>query len=373
MNSLVFRQLLEDKRQQGLLRQRQVLEKGLVNFSSNDYLALSQSPGLAESYQQGFKRYPIGSGGSMLICGYHDSHKALEKAFSEFLEVDDSLLVSSGYTANLAITALLKQAEATCIIDKGVHASIYDGLQQAKVPFVRFQHNCLEDFNSTVLESPANAVVITEGIFSMSGQQAPLSQIAEKGIDLIVDEAHSFGILGHQGRGAVNQSGLSVEAVPLRVIPLGKAMAGQGAIIAGDKIWLDALQQVARSYIYSTGFSPAMAYGLQCALEQLADAEEARRHLGDLIQLFRECIKQSSLTWENSSSPIQQLQLGCPFKAMEVYHHLKQNGLLCLPMRQPTVSLKATGLRIILNASHQSEEVLRLFDLLQRWSVCQFI
>lgn len=352
---------------QGLYRQREVgcLQRQLINFSSNDYLSLASDPRIKRAYQLGFERYPTGSGGSMVVCGYHSTHKALERAFADALAVDDCILFSSGYAANLSVVGLLARFDTPILIDKMVHASIYDGLQLSDASFTRYLHNNVSDLSLKMQKMSGHPVVITESIFSMSGQCAPLAKIAEVAQELIVDEAHAFGVLGRQGLGAVIHHQLTQEDVPLRIIPLGKAFAASGAIVAGQRLWIDALLQSARPYTYSTAMSPACAYGLLETLERVRAADERRQKLSELIYYFRDAVKNSPLKWRDSWSHIQQLQLGCPERALFVANKLQEQSIICSPMRQPTVTLPETGLRIILNYHHQPEDIDSLFRCLR--------
>jgi 8-amino-7-oxononanoate synthase len=367
-----FKQHAVSLLRQGLYRQRQVTEAHdkFINFSSNDYLSLASDPHLKKAYQHGFERYPTGSGGSMMVCGYHPTHKALEQAFAEALKVDDCVLFTSGFAANLSVTALLARFDAHIFIDKMVHASIYDGLQLSGANFSRYLHNNLVDLQAKIKDAPNHSVLMTEGVFSMSGQCAPLTELAllgrEKTQGLIIDEAHSFGLLGHQGLGAVVEHQLTQNDVPLRIIPLGKAYAASGAIVAGQGVWIDALLQSARPQIYSTAISPAYAYGLLETLERVRGADQRRVKLGELVSYFRDAIKSSPLKWRDSSTLIQQLQLGCPEQALHFAERLREQSIICLPMRQPTVSRQDTGLRVILNYNHEPEHIDALFKCLHR-------
>jgi 8-amino-7-oxononanoate synthase len=359
--------------QAGLLRSRNVSDPTALDaicFDSNDYLSLTQDKRVATAYQEGFLHYPCGSGASMLVSGYHANHQAVERGFSDLLAVDECILFSSGYAANLAIMNLFSCIQIHCLIDKGIHASFYDGLKLSKVNFTRFKHNDLNDLSTKINGVNDNAVVLTEGIFSMSGQIAPLEQLAALSLstkkELFVDEAHSFGVLGVQGKGAVVCHGLSQNEVPLRVIPLGKAFAAQAAIVAGKNEWITALLQVGRSIIYSTAVSPALCYGLLKTLDIVVAADERRSKLFQLIEMFKEQVKNSPLTWTDSSTPIQQLQLGCPHLSLHYATQLRDAGIHCSAIRVPTVTLKATGLRIILNYKHQEEHIAALFTKLHQ-------
>lgn len=382
--------------QQGLHRQRRVsgADGGVINFSSNDYLSLTSDSRIKKAYQQGFEKYPAGSGGSVVVCGYHATHHALEKAFAEALNVDDCILFSSGYAANLSVMGLLARFDTHILIDKSVHASIYDGLQLSRAHYSRYLHNNVVNLAAKIAKvcSPLNTMprglstgsnnlveslgpedvrqaciaIVTEGTFSMSGQFAPLKEIAQLGHDLLVDEAHAFGILGPQGLGAVMQHQLTQAEVPLRIIPLGKAYGASGAVVAGHGVWIDALLQSARSHTYSTAMSPAIAYGLLETLEILRCADERRAKLIELVQYFRTAVASSPLKWRDSHSPIQQLQLGCSHRALHFADKLGEQSILCLPMRQPTVSQQDTGLRVILNYNHEPEQIDYLFKCLHQ-------
>lgn len=321
------------------------------------------------AYEKAYQQYPSGSGGSMLLSGYHPNHVALERAFSELLEVDACILCPSGYMANLAVTALLARLKALCIIDKAVHASVYDGLALSQAAYIRYTHNGLDDVRKKISAHPLDGVVMTEGVFSMSGQKAPLGEISAlcspHEIPLIVDEAHSFGVIGKQGAGLASLHGLSQKEVPLRVIPLGKACAGQGAIIAGQGDWIEALLQAGRSLIYSTSVSPALSAGLLYTLSIVMESEDRRAKLNELIALFKDQAKNTSLDFADSDTAIQQLRIGCPHRARYYAQALKQKGFVCSAIRAPTVTLKATGLRIILNYQHTFEQIKQLFTHLR--------
>lgn len=370
MLSHKLKQHLEMLIKQGLHRHRQISAEGMLNFSSNDYLSLASDPNIKKAYQRGFERYACGSGGASLVCGYHNAHQSLEKAFTEALKVDDCVLFSSGYAANLSVIYLLATFNSHILLDKGIHASIYDGLNVTGVQYSRYLHNNLADLATKLQKLPKNTVVMTESIFSMSGQCAPLAEISRLGQqfqhELFVDEAHAFGLRGHQGLGAVVEHQLTQNEVPLRVIPLGKAYAASGAIVAGQKDWIDALLQSARPYIYSTALSPAIAYGLLETLDIIRAADDRRAKLVDLIAYFRGAIAGSPLQWRDSSSAIQQLQLNCPHRALDYAKKLRERSINCIAMRQPTVSKQETGLRILLNYHHQEEQIDHLLECLHQ-------
>lgn len=370
MNTILLTRLrnsLYEAHASGLHRKRIASydNKAFLNFSSNDYLSLVSDPRVKKAYQAGYEHYPVGSGGSPLVSGYHAVHRQFERAFADALGVEDCLFFSSGYAANLGLMALLARLDALVFMDKASHASIYDGATLAGARFKRYRHCDIDDLKSKLVSNDST-VVFTESVFSMSGQIAPLAELDKLSIqhefELFVDEAHAFGVMGDEGLGLVNALNLTP---PLRVIPLGKAFAGSGAIIAGRKDWIDALLQSARSYIYSTAPSPALAYGLLGTLDIIRASDDRRSKLIQLIAYFREAIINSGLAWRDSTSAIQQLQLGCPHRAQVWFEALLKQSIICFPMRSPTVTKQETGLRVILNYHHQPEDIDRLFRVLQ--------
>lgn len=366
-----FQTYLSTLQEKGLYRSRYVNSKKKINFSSNDYLSLTNNATIKNAYQSGFKHYPAGSGGSMFVNGYSSIHEEFEKQVANALDVDQCVLFTSGYSANLSVINLLSRFLASIFIDKHVHASIYDGLNLSAIAYTRYAHNNIENLQLKLQKMPSansNRVLVTESVFSMSGQIAPLEQIAtlcqQYSTDCIVDEAHAFGLYGEQGLGAVVANHLTQKDVPLRIIPLGKAFAASGALVAGDGVWIEALLQFARPQIYSTAISPAIVYGLLKTFELVRTADRRRAHVFNLVRYFREAIGKSSLNWRDSCSPIQQLRLGCPHYAVEVSKKLHEKGIICMPMRLPTVSTIDTGLRVIINHDHQYEQIDYLFKTL---------
>lgn len=365
-------QSLEGIAKKGLYRSRSVMpiqDEG-INFSSNDYLSLTQESAIRSAYAEGYLNYPVGSGGSSLLSGYHSVHEHLEQAFARALNVEDCVLFTSGYAANLSIAAFLKNYNLPLLIDKAVHASIYDGISAYSLKFSRYCHNDLGDFFQRLKSLSSSTVIMTESIFSMSGEEPPLHDLAAaiENHDhlLFVDEAHGFGVLGPEGLGGVHKYALSQSVVPLRVIPFGKAMASSGAIIAGQKIFIEALIQSARPLIYSTAMSPAHAFGLLKTFEFIRQADDRRAHLFNLIAYFREKIIHSSFKFRDSCAPIQQLFLGSPFLSLNLAESLRSQGFFCSVIRQPTVSKKDTGLKIVLNYAHKFEDIDALFRCLAK-------
>lgn len=359
-------------KKKGLYRKRKIIkgDKPII-FNSNDYLGMSRAPDIKSAYIQGAKRCSVGSLGSMYMCGYHQRHQVVEEAFSRVLKVERSMLFTSGYMANLAITMLLGQMPWQVFIDKQIHASIYDGLKISGLRFSRFLHNNVQDLEKKISSFDNKKIILTESLFSMSGQKAPLESFATVGeyhnAGLIVDEAHAFGVFGEQGLGLTFKQERLLRQMPLRVISLGKAFASSGAIIAGDALWIESLEQCARSLIYSTAISPATAYGLEYTLDKICQAGKARQKLKRLVYHFNCKRKESAFHWQESQSQIQRLYLGCSHKAIQLSQYLYSKGVICSAVRPPTVALKESGLRIVLRADHSVEDIDAFFEAIEAW------
>jgi len=365
-----LKEFLKTLDQKGILRARSLntldSSKYQLCFCSNDYLGLSNRKDIREFYRDGFQQFATGSGASPLIAGYHPVHKALEEDFCTALNCEAGLLFSSGYTANLGVMALLGRLQINTLIDKAVHASMYDGLKLSSAKFSRYIHQDIETLRKKIVP---NSTVVTEGIFSMSGYQPDLRSIADITASnesvLFVDEAHSFGITGTEGLGSVNHAGLNEQKVPLRIIPFGKSFASMGAIVVGKKEWIEVLLQVARSCIYSTAISPAVAYGIRKSLHFIREADEHRAHLDALIEYFKNCRKVSGFEWSNSDTPVQRIKIGGYKQAALVHQYLQSSGINTQLIRYPTVNVSETSLRICLTVNHTFNAVDRLFDALE--------
>lgn len=342
-------------------------EAGCLDFQSNDYLKLAKNPILVSAYQEGFARFGASSSASPMLSGYQEAHEALESQFCSVFQMQDALLFSSGFAANLAIGRMLSAFSAYVVLDKASHASIYDGLDPHKALMQRFISNdelvLLGAQTKNTMQQPP--VLWLEGIYSMSGRSPNLTKLTQVFPEsmYIVDEAHSFGILGKQGLGFCEQERIPNEQILFRVIPFGKAMAGQGAIVLGSHDAIGTLRQFARSYIYSTAISAAHAFGLSCALKLVLSAHAQRQRL----QALQHTIQDHS-GGLNAQSPIVRVYCSHIDFAIELQSFLKNRKILVSLVRPPTVSMKELGLRMVLNAGHTEFDVLFLLNALSEYA-----
>lgn len=368
----------EKRQAQFLVRQRRVLTGrhpveikvngvSLLNFSSNDYLGLASHPDLVTELKQAADSHGVGSGASALVTGFRTEHQLLEQELAEFLQREKVLLCSSGYLANLAVATSLTGKGDTIIQDKLCHASLIDAARLSGAALSRYKH-----LDMVVLQrrlaavTSGNKLVVSDGVFSMDGDTAPLKDMAslcrEHNAWLAVDDAHGIGVCGPGGRGSVAAAGLDSRQVPILTGTLGKAFGCFGAFIAGSEKLIDHLVNEARSYIYTTAMPPALAASARAALRLVIADDWRREQLHSLIRHFREGAKQRGLVLMDSDSPIQPMVIGESRSTLKLAEGLQQQGYLVVAMRPPTVREGTSRLRITLTASHQVTQLDALLD-----------
>ena len=369
---------LNERAQQGLLRQRQTLQSGqgryitlhdqhYLNFSSNDYLGLAAKPFLIEAWQEGLDRWGAGSGASPLVTGYTEAHAQLEQTLAEWLQVESVLLFSTGFGANQAVIKALLQKEHIQYQDRLNHASLQEAGAQSSAKMLRFRHNDMAHLAS--LLQPRSGLIMSEGVFSMDGDQAPCQQLAElaanSGNWLMIDDAHGIGVLGEQGCGTLSQQGVAPDSVRIRMATFGKALGVAGAFVGGSRQLTDYLVNFARDYVYSTHMPPAQAHAISAAVAWVKQADDERAHLQALIQQFKAGIADLGLVAGESSTAIQPLIIGDADKAVAVANKLRERGLWITAIRPPTVPKGSARLRITLTAAHQPSDVSLLLNELK--------
>lgn len=353
----------------------------LLTFGSNDYLGLANHPAVAAALAEGAMHYGAGSGASHLVTGHSRAHDLLESRLGHFLSPNvpeaRALYFCSGYMANLSLLTALGDSQATIFADKLNHASLIDGALLAKAPLRRYPHGRL-DVLETQLQSCASPIklIVTDAVFSMDGDIAQLPELAElaERFDawLILDDAHGFGILGPLGRGSLAHFGLRSSRF-IYMGTLGKAAGVAGAFVAAHRTVIDWLVQSARSYIYTTAASPAIAHALTASLALIGgdEGERRRAHLRALIGSFRAQMlellrKRPSLPWQlaQSQTAIQPLILGDNDSAMAAAASLEAHGIWVVPIRPPTVPIGTARLRVTLSAAHTEADIERLVGAL---------
>jgi len=368
---------LAERRAADLYRQRPLLQspqgpqvvvdgQPLLAFCSNDYLGLANHPQVIEAWRSGAERWGVGGGASHLVVGHSGPHHALEEALAELTGRPRALLFSTGYMANLgAVTALVGQGDSV-LQDRLNHASLLDAGLLSGARFSRYLHNDPVSLASRLQKATGDALVVTDGVFSMDGDVADLPALAavanSRGAWLMVDDAHGFGTLGATGGGIVEHFGLGLDEVPVLVGTLGKGFGTSGAFVAGSADLIDTLVQFARPYIYTTSQPPALACATLKSLELLRSESWRREHLHTLIQQFRRGALERGLHLMDSFTPIQPIVVGSSARAMKLSRLLRERGLLVTAIRPPTVPAGSARLRVTLSAAHSSAQVQQLLD-----------
>lgn len=338
------------------------------NFSSNDYLGLSQHPALIRAWQQGAEQYGVGSGGSGHVSGYTRAHRALEEQLADWLGYPRALLFISGFAANQALIAALTGKDDRIVADRLSHASLLEAASHSPAQLRRFAHNDAAQLAS-LLDKPCEGqqLVVTEGIFSMDGDSAPLGDIhaatRRKGSWLLVDDAHGIGVTGPEGRGSAAHQGVKPE---LLVVTFGKGVGISGAAVLCSDPVADYLLQFARHLIYSTSMPPAQAVALLAAFNLIRSEEgEARRQrLSALISQFRTGVSGLPLEITASQSAIQPLIVGENARALHLAQTLREKGIWVTAIRPPTVPAGTARLRLTLTAAHEAADITALLEAL---------
>lgn len=333
-----------------------------LNFSSNDYLDFANHPRVIQAALEALDRYGAGAGASRLVTGTLDLHTDVEERLAAFKGYPAALVFGSGYLANLGVITSLVGREDTIYADRLVHASILDAAILSRARLVRFRHNDPQHLEDLLRQSVrGKKLVITESVFSMDGDLAPLSEIVEcttkYGAMLVVDEAHALGVFGPGGRGRVTELSLQ-ESVDVCIGTLSKALGCYGGFVACTDKLRDYLVNRARSFIYSTALPPPVLGAALGAITLL----ESHPGLADILRqraaLFRGLLERANLNTLNSESQIVPLVVGSNQAAMALSERLRDRGILVVAIRPPTVPEGTSRLRFSVTLAHEERDLI---------------
>lgn len=367
-----------------------------INFSSNDYLGLSQHQDVLQSFAEGLSLYGASSSASSVVTGYSREHRLLEEDICEHTQFDNALLFSSGFAANQAVCQALFQttninidSARYVIADKLMHASFIDSAMQLNNGqqnpiFSRFRHNDMQHLQSKLVQGADN-LVVTEGIFSMDGDRGDIQGIkatlddAKLSAWLMVDDAHAIGCVGDNGMGSTaipiasakadaSLGSLQAKAHRQRKVDVlmgtfGKAIGTQGSFVAGSNDFIEYLVNFSKHYVYSTAIPAAQARATRTSLQIMRKGIE-REMLHQNISKFKELAIAAGLPILPVDGPIQPIIIGDPTKALAISQHLKSLGIWVNAIRSPTVPKHSDRLRITLSALHQTQDIQALVDAL---------
>jgi 8-amino-7-oxononanoate synthase len=344
------------------------------NFSSNDYLGLTQNKIIKKSIIAGIKKYGNGSGASHLISGHYEIHDQLEKLAAENLGFDKSILFSSGYCANMGVINALCDRNDLILSDRLNHASLNEASLLSKSKFIRYNHLDLKHLEGILKENDGRRkLIITDAVFSMDGDlinlPALISLCEKYDAYLYIDDAHGYGVLGENGQGILEHYYPKLDLKPkqkkriIYMFTLGKSVGISGAIVVANKEIINYLIQKAKTYIYTTASSPAIACGIITSLSIVKEGKKLRNNILKSINLLRDKVKNKILIGK-SITPIQPIFINDTSKSIKVSEMLLRDGFYVPVIRPPTVPKNTSRLRISISALHEPKVILRLAELI---------
>jgi 8-amino-7-oxononanoate synthase len=369
MNSGFLDQKLQDRFQRDAYRRLRLPEEK-TDFFSNDYLGMVKN-GLIEEQLAG-QSFPHGSTGSRLLAGNYSLIEETEKRIANFHQAHQALIFNSGYDANLGLLACIAERGDTILYDQLSHASIRDGIRLSFARAFSFAHNDLTDLEKKLKQKKGNCFVVTESVFSMDGDLAPLQDMVnlceQSGAHLIVDEAHATGVVGDWGEGLVQQLGLQHNCFA-RIHTFGKALGCHGAAVLGSEMLRNFLINFSRPFIYTTALPPAAVAAIAASYALFPSLHAERQQLNNLISLFqaRQTVPDTArqqYSFRPSATAIQCLIVPGNEKVKSLANHLNSLNMDIRPILYPTVPAGEERLRITLHSHNTESELTALFAAL---------
>ena len=344
-------------------------ERPLLDLASNDYLGLSRDPALQRAASAAIETVGVGAGASRLISGTRPIHAELEQALGDWLGRERVLLYPSGFQANIAAVQALADRHTWVLADRLIHHSLLVGIQASGAKLRRFQHNDLADLEALLVRARREApqrrlLVLSESLFSMEGSSPDVAAMAElcanHGAALLLDEAHSLGILGDGGRGL----GYGIGEISLISGTFGKAFGSGGAFLAGNATVGDWLLQHSGPFRYSTALAPPLVAAAAAGLRAIQEREPERRALLERAERWRNALEAAGWPRPGGSGPILPLMVGDDQRALVLQAQLEQAGLLSVAIRPPTVPDGTARLRLVLRHDCPTGTLSRLIQAL---------
>ncbi|BDG02162.1 8-amino-7-oxononanoate synthase [Anaeromyxobacter oryzae] len=339
----------------------EVAGRRLVNLCSNDYLGLAADPRLRRAASDAAEQEGAGAGASRLVAGDLPVHRALEARLAAWKGTQAALLFNSGYHANAGVPAALVGRDDAIFCDVLNHASIVDGCLLSRAELVRYRHRDVDELAGLLARTRARRkLVVTDAVFSMDGDAAPLRELAElcdrHGAMLYVDEAHSAGILGPTGAGLAEALGVS-DRVDVHMGTLGKALGAFGAYVAGTQPLAELLVSRARTFVFTTALPPAACGAALAALDVVASEPARRAHVLALTERAKAGLARLGFDVASVVAPILPVVLGSEARALAASSALRERGWFVRAIRPPTVPRGTSRLRVALSAAHEEAQV----------------
>ena len=346
--------------------------KPYILLAGNNYLGLANHPQVRQAAIEAIHRYGVGSGASRLISGNMALHEELEMRLAHFKGTEAALIFSTGYMANLSLLSCLIPEDGLILLDRLCHASLIDGARLSGRPYRVYGHRDLNKLERLLERKPQGqpALIVTDGVFSMDGDIAPLPQLIslarEHGAQVLVDDAHATGVLGAHGRGTVEHFGLSPSTRDglLQMGTLGKAIGTFGAYVAGSRDLIEYLINKARTFIYTTALPPAVCAATMAALDLIEKEPELRIRLWQNRNHLFEGLHSLGFDTLESETPILPILIPDNDKALRLAEMLFDEGILAPAIRPPTVPKGTSRIRIAVMATHTKDDLNRVLEVL---------
>ncbi|AYK67683.1 glycine C-acetyltransferase [Bacillus subtilis subsp. subtilis] len=343
----------------------------VIQLSSNNYLGFTSHPRLINAAQEAVQRYGAGTGSVRTIAGTFTMHQELEKKLAAFKKTEAALVFQSGFTTNQGVLSSILSKEDIVISDELNHASIIDGIRLTKADKKVYQHVNMSDLER-VLRKSMNCrmrLIVTDGVFSMDGNIAPLPDIVELAEKydafVMVDDAHASGVLGENGRGTVNHFGLDGR-VHIQVGTLSKAIGVLGGYAAGSKVLIDYLRHKGRPFLFSTSHPPAVTAACMEAIDVLLEEPEHMERLWENTAYFKAMLVKMGLTLTKSETPILPILIGDEGVAKRFSDQLLSHGVFAQSIVFPTVAKGKARIRTIITAEHTKDELDQALDVIEK-------
>jgi len=338
-------------------------------LASNNYLGLTHDPAVQQAAIDAIRLYGTGSGGSRLTTGTYLLVDQLEQELVQFKEAEAALVFNTGYMANLGVLGSLAEPKDVIFSDELNHASIIDGCRLSRAQIAVYRHADIQHLHHLLENTVCQGkrLIVTDGVFSMDGDLAPLREITRLGelydAIIIVDDAHSTGVIGPGGKGTAAHFGVS-DKVQVQIGTLSKALGAEGGFVAGSKELIDYIKNKARSFIFSTALAPATIAAALAALRQLVTRPEMVTRLTDNTQYVRRLLQAARLPVVDGMTPIIPIIVGAEENAVRLASELKQQGIIITAIRPPTVPAGTSRLRLTVSAAHERDELAWAVDII---------
>jgi len=337
--------------------------KKVLNFCSNNYLGFGNHPKLVEAAKKAIDDFGVGPGAVRTIAGTMDLHKELEERIAKFKGAEAAITFQSGFAANLGTIQALVGKKDVIFSDELNHASIIDGCKLSGARIVRYNHCKPNHLEQVIKENEGTykrALIITDGVFSMDGDVAPLDRLQEiaEGYDILlaVDDAHGEGVLGKGGRGIVDHFNLHGK-VDLEIGTFSKAFGVIGGVVAGNAVVIDWLNQRGRPFLFSSAMTPPDVAACIAAIDLLEESDKYIKQLWDNADYFKAEMAKNGFDIGSSQTPITPIMLGEAPLAQEMSRDLFANGIFATPIGFPTVPKGKARIRVMISAAHSREDL----------------